>query len=121
MLTHPLFPDRQRELEEYLSIFVCDEINFWLAGSRQAHGQTEAPRELVLQNVLEMVKRARLLSCKYEIDKVSLFAHTAFGIIAKSLTSGPSSHSPHRGLSRSRRRSSTSSTRLRTLASWHYR
>ncbi|PWN50372.1 hypothetical protein IE53DRAFT_368968 [Violaceomyces palustris] len=60
----------ERELEEYLSIFVRDEINFWLSGAqRQAPGVTEAPREIVLQNILEMVKRARLMSCKYEMEK----------------------------------------------------
>ncbi|KDN49215.1 hypothetical protein K437DRAFT_79486 [Tilletiaria anomala UBC 951] len=63
----------EREFEEYLSIFVRDEINFWLAGmQRQPPGSpnvTDAPREVVYQNILEVVKRGRLLSCKYEIEK----------------------------------------------------
>lgn len=71
----------ERNLEEYLSIFVRDEINFWLQGAqRQAQSAqtphaptptllTDAPREVVLTNVLEVVKRAKLLSCRHEIDR----------------------------------------------------
>ncbi|EST09240.1 PIK-related kinase, FAT [Kalmanozyma brasiliensis GHG001] len=74
-------PDRN--LEEYLGIFVRDEINFWLQGAQrqaqaaaQAGGApppalvTEAPREVVLTNVLEVVKRAKLVSCRHEFDKL---------------------------------------------------
>ena len=63
----------EREFEEYLSIFVRDEINYWLAGMQRlppgsAYAR-EAPRDTIYQNILEVVKRARLLSCKYEIEK----------------------------------------------------
>ncbi|SNX86514.1 related to TRA1 - component of the Ada-Spt transcriptional regulatory complex [Melanopsichium pennsylvanicum] len=73
-------PDRN--LEEYLGIFVRDEINFWLQGAqRQAQAQqavgstmpnlvTEAPKEVVLTNVFEIVKRAKLISCRQEFDKL---------------------------------------------------
>ncbi|CBQ69344.1 related to TRA1-component of the Ada-Spt transcriptional regulatory complex [Sporisorium reilianum SRZ2] len=74
-------PDRN--LEEYLGIFVRDEINFWLQGAqRQAQAQahaaasaapalvSEAPKEVVLTNVLEIVKRAKLISCRHEFDKL---------------------------------------------------
>lgn len=92
-------PDRQ--LEEYLSVFVRDEIQWWLQSvhrqqqqqqQQQARAQAqaqgangegtavpsatqqpqvplEAPREIIMQNVLEVVKRARLMSCKHEMDK----------------------------------------------------
>lgn len=61
------------DLEEYLSIFVRDEINFWYVGAqRQAPGTpTEAPKDIVMSNAKEMVKRAKILSCKHELDKVS--------------------------------------------------
>lgn len=75
----------ERNLEEYLGIFVRDEINFWLQGAhRQAQAQaqaqgiappastlvSEAPKEVVLTNVLEIVKRAKLISCRHELDKL---------------------------------------------------
>ena len=70
----------ERNLEEYLGIFVRDEINFWLQGAqRQAQAQgggsaptlvTEAPKEVVLTNVLEIVKRAKLISCRHEFEKL---------------------------------------------------
>ncbi|EPQ29591.1 uncharacterized protein PFL1_02810 [Pseudozyma flocculosa PF-1] len=63
----------ERALEEYLGVFVRDEINFWLSGAQRsggvAAGITEAPREIVLQNSMEIVKRARLMSCKFEMDR----------------------------------------------------
>lgn len=108
----------ERQLEEYLSIFVRDEIQWWLQSvhrqqeqqKQQAQAQAqaqakaqaqaqsgssaanlaaaaagtaaataaqqqqpnvplEAPREIVMQNILEVVKRARLMSCKHEMDK----------------------------------------------------
>jgi transformation/transcription domain-associated protein len=62
----------ERDLEEYLSIFVRDELNFWLASSqRHPPGVVpEAPRDIIYPNILEMVKRARLLSCEHEASKV---------------------------------------------------
>ncbi|KAN0059794.1 transcription-associated protein 1 [Thecaphora frezii] len=63
----------ERSLEEYLGVFVRDEINFWLSGAQRsggvAAGITEAPREIVLQNSMEIVKRARLMSCKHELPR----------------------------------------------------
>ncbi|GAC95952.1 phosphatidylinositol kinase [Pseudozyma hubeiensis SY62] len=65
----------ERNLEEYLGIFVRDEINFWLQGAQRnaaASGAgaaalvSDAPREVVLTNVLEVVKRAKLISCRHE-------------------------------------------------------
>ncbi|KAJ9474335.1 Transcription-associated protein 1 [Pseudozyma hubeiensis] len=65
----------ERNLEEYLGIFVRDEINFWLQGAQRnaaASGSgaaalvSDAPREVVLTNVLEVVKRAKLISCRHE-------------------------------------------------------
>ncbi len=72
----------ERAMEEYLGIFVRDEINFWLQGAqRQAQAQaqaqgaaptqlpTEAPKEVVMTNVLDIVKRAKLLSCAHELER----------------------------------------------------
>lgn len=74
-------PDRQ--LEEYLSIFVRDEITWYMQSvTRNSQQQQQnnpsaqpvppAPtpsREIIMQNILEVVKRARLMSCKHEMDK----------------------------------------------------
>lgn len=75
-------PDRQ--LEEYLSIFVRDEITWYMQSvSRNNQNQNSAStsgqpppaaapipsREIIMQNILEVVKRARLMSCKHEMDK----------------------------------------------------
>ena len=61
------------DLEDYLGIFVRDELHFWFSGvQRQVPKNLEASRELVVQNVLEVVKRARLMSCKYGHDKSSV-------------------------------------------------
>ncbi|CEH17271.1 Histone acetyltransferase SAGA, TRRAP/TRA1 component, PI-3 kinase superfamily [Ceraceosorus bombacis] len=61
----------ERDLEEYLSIFVRDEITFWLQTSqRNPPGVfVEAPRDIIYPNILDMVKRARLMSCDYEASK----------------------------------------------------
>ncbi|CCF50080.1 hypothetical protein NDA11_006772 [Ustilago hordei] len=89
----------ERNLEEYLGIFVRDEMNFWLQGAqRQAQAQaqaqggsaaaptlvTEAPKEVVLTNVLEIVKRAKLISCRHELDKLQTGANgtTPVGVVA---------------------------------------
>lgn len=59
-------------LEDYLGIFVRDELQFWFSGiQRQAPKNVEPSTELVMQNVLEIVKRTRLMSCKYGQDKAS--------------------------------------------------
>ena len=59
-------------LEDYLGIFVRDELQFWFSGiQRQVPKNVEPSIELVTQNVLEIVKRARLMSCRYGQDKTS--------------------------------------------------
>lgn len=59
-------------LEDFLGIFVRDELQFWFSGvQHQASKNLEPNVELVKQNVLEIVKRARLMSCKYGHDKTS--------------------------------------------------
>lgn len=64
-------PDRQ--FEEYLGIFVRDEVYSWMTSiNRLPHWSPmlqEAPRELVYQNVLEIVKRGRVMACQYETEK----------------------------------------------------
>ncbi|KAI3623563.1 hypothetical protein CBS14141_003824 [Malassezia furfur] len=59
-------------LQDYLGIFVRDELHFWFTGiQRQVPKNVEPSIELVRQNVLEIVKRARLMSCRYGQDKTS--------------------------------------------------
>ncbi|WFD31947.1 transcription-associated protein 1 [Malassezia sp. CBS 17886] len=58
-------------LEDFLGIFVRDELQFWFSGAqRQVPKNVEPTTEIVMQNVFEIVKRARLMSCKYGHDKV---------------------------------------------------
>lgn len=64
-------------LEDYLGIFVRDELQFWFSGIQQNHTASngaskysEPNVDLVRQNVLEIVKRARLMSCKYGLEMV---------------------------------------------------
>lgn len=58
-------------LEDFLGIFVRDELQFWFSGMQNKVPKNVEPNvELVKQNVLEVVKRARLMSCKYGHDKV---------------------------------------------------
>lgn len=64
----------QHDLEHRLSIFVREEIVAWhqifrhpLDDSRMAH-----LRDLSLHSIDEVVKRARLLSCKMERERVRM-------------------------------------------------
>ena len=57
-------------LEDYLGIFVHDEVRFWFSGMQQHAKNLEPTIDLVKQNVLEIVKRARLMSCRFGQDKV---------------------------------------------------
>ncbi|PKI83589.1 transcription-associated protein 1 [Malassezia vespertilionis] len=59
-------------LEEYLGIFVRDELQFWFNGiQRQGPKNAEPSVELVMRNVFEIVKRARLMSSRNAQDKAS--------------------------------------------------
>ncbi|WFC97412.1 transcription-associated protein 1 [Malassezia yamatoensis] len=59
-------------LQDYLGIFVRDELQFWFSGvQRQVPKNVEPSIELVMQNVSEVVKRARLMSCRYNQEKSS--------------------------------------------------
>ena len=59
-------------LEDFLGIFVRDELQFWFSGvQHQVPKNVEPTVELVKQNVLEIVKRARLMSCMFGQDKTS--------------------------------------------------
>ena len=59
-------------LEDYLSIFVHDEVRFWFSGMQHQSKHLEPTIDLVRQNVFEVVKRARLMSCRYGQDKASI-------------------------------------------------
>ena len=59
-------------LEDYLSIFVHDEVRFWFSGMQHQSKHLEPTIDLVRQNVFEVVKRARLMSCRFGQDKASI-------------------------------------------------
>ncbi|KAJ3410576.1 hypothetical protein HDV05_003644 [Chytridiales sp. JEL 0842] len=57
------------ELEDFLSIFVRDELITWQNVSRKPSIQDHQLRDYVVQNVDMVVKRAQALSCKAEREK----------------------------------------------------
>lgn len=62
--------DSEFGLEDYLGIFVRDELHFWVSGvQRQVNKGIEASREIIVQNALEVVKRVRLMSCRFGQEK----------------------------------------------------
>jgi transformation/transcription domain-associated protein len=72
-LTCNLFSSPQFDLEHRLSIFIREEILVWSQASKSDSARQNL-RELVLGNVDSVVRRAKVMSCKMERDKVrSLF------------------------------------------------
>lgn len=66
-------PVPQYDLEHRLAIFVSDEVAYWHT-SRKAPKPTDVQlRELTLTNVDAVCRRAKLLSCKIDREKVSSF------------------------------------------------
>ena len=62
--------DSEYDLEDYLGIFVRDELHFWVSRvQRQVSKGVEASREIIVQNSLEIVKRVRLMSCRFGQEK----------------------------------------------------
>ncbi|KAJ3211873.1 hypothetical protein HDU67_004198 [Dinochytrium kinnereticum] len=59
----------EHELEDYLSVFVKDELIAWQNMGRKPPLQDHQLRDLVNQNVDVVVKRTNGLSCKMERDK----------------------------------------------------
>lgn len=69
-LTTPEF-----DMDDYLSLFIRDELNSWQSGAVASPvlkllGDAQF-RDLVLQNVQLVTKRAEALSCRVEREKVS--------------------------------------------------
>jgi len=57
------------DLQEYLSVFVRDELNSWLAASKKAPLEDKQVKELVATNVDLITRRAQALACNAEKDK----------------------------------------------------
>jgi transformation/transcription domain-associated protein len=66
----------QYDLEHRLAIFVSDEMQFWHSSRKNAKPSDVQLRELTLTNVDAVCRRAKLLSCKMEREKVSSHAGT---------------------------------------------
>lgn len=64
----------QYDLEHRLSIFVKEEVLVWSAMTKPVDGRGGL-RELVLQNVDSVVRKAKVMACKMERDKVRLRFH----------------------------------------------
>lgn len=56
-------------LDDYLCLFVRDEIISWFLANQQSIPEGQV-RELVQTNVGYMIAKARLLACKSDIEKV---------------------------------------------------
>lgn len=61
----------QYDLEHRLAIFVSDEMAFWHTSRRSAKPTDVQLRELTLSNVDAVCRRAKLLSCKMDREKVN--------------------------------------------------
>ena len=61
---------QQYDLEHRLAIFVSDEVQFWHASRKSPRPSDVHLRETTLSNVEAVCRRAKLLSCKMEREKV---------------------------------------------------
>ena len=77
------FHDQGSELEQQLSIFVRDEINFWHMQQRQRQPQENQLREYVQGNVDSVVKRA--VSLAMPPDGATPANQTVVDLVAKSV------------------------------------
>jgi transformation/transcription domain-associated protein len=69
----------QFELDDYLSIFIRDELITWNKITHASSTSDDDLHEKVTQNVAIVLKKAQDLSCKTEREKVSLWFD--FGIV----------------------------------------
>ena len=63
-------PQLQYDLEHRLSIFIADEMQAWHTSRKMPKPSETQLRDLTLQGVESIVRRAKLLSCKMEREKV---------------------------------------------------
>lgn len=71
----------QYDLEHRLAIFVSDEMQFWHASRKVLKPTDSQLREITLQSVDNICRRAKLLSCKMEREKVSLQTRTRWHLL----------------------------------------
>ena len=62
--------ESEYDLEHKLAIFVSDEMQFWYSSRKMARPTDQQLRDMTLSQVSEVVRRATLLSCKMEREKV---------------------------------------------------
>ena len=68
-------------MDDYLSIFIRDELITWQNVSRKSTLSDTQMREQVIQNVDLVVKRAQALSCRVERTQVYIFKKFILKII----------------------------------------
>lgn len=62
--------ENEYDLEHKLAIFVSDEMQFWHSSRKLPRPADNQLRDMTLNQVTEIVRRASLLSCKMEREKV---------------------------------------------------
>lgn len=62
--------ESEYDLEHKLAIFVSDEMQFWHSSRKMPRPAENQLRDMTLNQVNEIVRRATLLSCKMEREKV---------------------------------------------------